>query len=98
DLVLQNGESIFKLTLELLEGNEVPKTVYGERETDKYQDTSGVLLSRRKIFADAPKDKTISSSFDKIDPKQQLREAGPPFNYVGSELVALQGRFEIVDR
>src|SRR5207248_8398797 len=44
------------------------------------------------------KDKTICSSFDKIDPKRQLREAGPPFNYVGSELVALQGRFEIVDR
>jgi hypothetical protein len=98
DLVLQNGESIFKLTLELLEDNEVPETAYGERETDKYQDTSGVLVSRRKIFADTPKDKTICSSFDKIDPKQQLREAGPPFNYVGSELVALQGKFEIVDR
>jgi deoxycytidine triphosphate deaminase len=98
DLILQNGESIFKLTLELLEGLEIPRAVYGERETDKYQDTSGVLVSRRKIFADTPADKTISSSFDKIDPKTQLREAGPPFNYVGSELVALQGKFEIVSR
>src|SRR5438132_10110045 len=28
DLVLQSGEPIFKLTLELLEGNEVPATAY----------------------------------------------------------------------
>jgi deoxycytidine triphosphate deaminase len=98
DLILQNGESIFKVTLELLQDDEVPEKVYGERDKDRYQDTSGVLMSRRKIFADTPSDKTISSSFDKIDPKTQLREAGPPFNYVGSELVALQGKFEIVSR
>jgi hypothetical protein len=80
--------------LELLEGNEVPQTVYGERQTDKYQDTSGVMVSRRKIFADTPRDKTICSSFDKIDPKRQLNEAGPPYSYIGSELVNLQGKFE----
>jgi deoxycytidine triphosphate deaminase len=96
DLLLQNGESIFKLTLELLEGTEVPDVSYGERDKDKYQDTEGVLVSRRRIFADTPKDKTVSSSFGKIDPKIQLSEAGPPFNYIGSELRQLDGKFELV--
>jgi deoxycytidine triphosphate deaminase len=96
DLVLENGESIFKLTLELLEGAEIPERVYGSREKDKYQNTSGVLKSRRKVFADIPKDRIISSDVEKIDPKKQLSEAGYPFNYISTELIQLDGKFEMV--
>ena len=38
----------------------------------------------------------MSSSAEKLDPKKQLREAGHPFNYIGSELMQLQGKFELV--
>jgi deoxycytidine triphosphate deaminase len=98
DLVLQNGESIFKLTLFLLEDDEVPEMAYGERNKDQYQDTQGVLVSRRRIPADVPKNKTVCSSFDQIDPKKQLREAGHPFDHIGSELISLQGKFEMVSK
>ena len=38
----------------------------------------------------------MCSSLEKQDPTKQLREAGHPFNYIGSELVKLQGNFELV--
>lgn len=38
----------------------------------------------------------MSSSFDKVDAKQQLREAGYPFSFIGTELTQLQGKFELV--
>ncbi len=98
ELVVQYGEPIFKLTIFLLEGNEVPNLPYGERETDKYQDSDGIVRSTRQIPADIPKNKIISSSFAKLDPKKQLREAGYPFDHIGTELVALDGKFEMVSK
>ena len=59
DLILQHGESIFKLTLLLLQGDEVPDKVYGDRDGDKYQHTEGIKLSSRRIPADIPKSKLI---------------------------------------
>jgi hypothetical protein len=38
----------------------------------------------------------VSSSFDQIDPKTQLREAGYPFDHIGTELTTLHGKFEVV--
>jgi hypothetical protein len=38
----------------------------------------------------------VRSSFDKLDPKKRLREAGYPFNAIGSDLVQLHEKFEIV--
>jgi len=38
----------------------------------------------------------IRSSFDKLDPKKRLRESGYPFNAIGSDLVKLHEKFEIV--
>jgi len=98
DLTLQYGESVFKLTLELLEGNEVPEKNYGERTGDRYQNTSGILLSSRKLPADIPANRVVASSRHKLDPKVQLREAGHPFDHIGSELVQLQGKFEMVSK
>ncbi len=96
DLLIQRGEPLFKLTLLLLEGNEVPDTTYGDRPGDKYQNTKGVLLSARRVPADIPKDKIVASSFEKLDHKKQLKEAGYPFSHIGSELMQLQGKFEVV--
>jgi deoxycytidine triphosphate deaminase len=98
DLILQHGESIFKLTLLLLQGDEVPEKVYGDRDGDKYQHTEGIKLSGRRIPADIPKSKLIGSSIAKLDPKKQLREAGYPFDHIGSELIQLDGKFEMVSR
>jgi len=98
DLILQHGESIFKLTLLLLKGDEVPEKVYGDRDGDKYQNTEGIKLSGRRIPADIPRSKLIGSSIAKLDPKKQLREAGYPFDHIGSELIQLDGKFEMVSR
>ena len=98
DLILQHGESIFKLTLLLLRGDEVPEKAYGDRDGDKYQHTEGIKLSGRRLPADIPKSKLIGSSIAKLDPKKQLREAGYPFDHIGSELIQLDGKFEMVSR
>src|SRR5436309_7386180 len=96
DFTLGRGESIVKLTLELLEGEEVPELEYGERSDDRYQNTDGILISARRIPADIPKDRLIRSSFDKLDPKRRLRDADYTFNALGSYLVQLHEKIEIV--
>src|SRR2546425_11923957 len=96
DLILQYGEPIFKLTLVVLEHDEVPETPYGDRSSDSYQGTEGIKRSARRLPADIPKSKIVSSSFDQLDPKKQLREAGYPFDHIGTELTTLHGKFEVV--
>ncbi len=93
---MQQGEPLFNLTLFLLEGNELPDVEYGENPDHKYQNTKGIVMSQRKLPADISKEQMVSSSFLKLDPKIQLREAGHPFSYIGTELTQLQGRFELV--
>jgi deoxycytidine triphosphate deaminase len=97
-LIIQYGEPIFKLTIFLLESDESPDVPYGERETDKYQGSEGITRSARRIPADIPKNKIVSSSFDKLDPRKQLREAGYPFDHIGTELTTLHGKFEVVSK
>jgi len=96
DLTLQYGEPIFKLTLLELGHDESPETAYGERSGDSYQNTEGIRRSSRRVPADIPKDKVVSSSFGRLDPVKQLREAGYPFAHIGTELTTLQGKFEVV--
>ncbi len=98
ELIIQYGEPIFNLTIFLLDRDESPDIAYGERETDKYQDTEGIMRSARRIPVDIPKSKVVSSSFDKLDPKKQLREAGYPFDHIGTELTTLHGKFEVVSK
>jgi deoxycytidine triphosphate deaminase len=98
DLIIGHGEPMFKLTLWLLERDEVPDIEYGGRSADKYQHTEGIKISGRRIPADIPKNKIVSSSMQKLDPKKQLREAGYPFDHIGSELIRLDGKFEMVSR
>jgi deoxycytidine triphosphate deaminase len=96
DLILQYGEPIFKLTIFELAENESPEIPYGNRPNDSYQDTEGIRRSTRSIPVDIPKSKLVSSSFDRLDPKKQLREAGYPFDHIGTELTNLHGKFEVV--
>jgi len=98
ELIIQFGEPIFKLTIFLLDRDESPEVAYGDREGDHYQDTDGIKRSARRIPADIGKSKIISSSFDKLDPKKQLREAGYPFDHIGTELTELHGKFEVVSK
>jgi len=96
DLILQYNEPMFKLTVFALEGDEAPEVPYGDRPNDSYQDSEGIMRSRRRIPADIPKGKMISSGFERLDPKKQLREAGYPFDHIGTELATLHGKFEVV--
>ncbi|MEM6999042.1 MAG: hypothetical protein AAF419_04305 [Pseudomonadota bacterium] len=98
NLLLGYGEPIFKLTLELLEGDEKPDRRYGERNQDTYQGSQGIMHSTRKIPAQIPKNKKISSSIDKLDPAKQLQDAGYPFNYISTELIKLHGNLETVSK
>jgi len=96
DLLLQYGEPIFKLTIFQLTEDESPEVAYGDRPNHSYQDAGGIARSARRIPADIPKSKLVSSSFDKLDPKKQLREAGYPFDHIGTEITTLHGKFEVV--
>ena len=96
DFILGPAEPIFKLTLFLLENGEVPEQVYGQRNDDQYQKTQGFARSKRQISANIPKSKLIGSSNKKLDPAKQLHEAGYPFSHIGTELMNLDGKFEVV--
>lgn len=96
DLMLAYGEPIFKLTLFLLDGDEVPEIAYGDRESDKYDDAKKIVPTKRMLPARIPEEKIVSSRYGKINPKEQLREAGYPFDYISTELTQLGGRLEIV--
>ena len=96
DLILQYGEPIFKLTVFRLGADETPDVPYGEGESDHYQGSDGIVRSARKLPADIPKNKIVGSSFDKLDPKAALREAGYPYNHIGTELTDLHGKFVVV--
>src|SRR5258708_13841900 len=74
-LILQYGEPIFKLTIWALDPTETPDSPYGARERDTYQHTEGIRHSERRIPVDIPKSKIVSSSFERLDPKKQLKEA-----------------------
>ncbi|SRR5258708_1442749 len=95
-LTLQHGEPIFKLTLFALDSDEAPDVAYGARDKDSYQHTDGIARSNRRIPADIPKSKIVSSSTERLDPKKQLKEAGYPFDHIGTELISLHGKFETV--
>lgn len=96
DLILQYGEPIFKLTIFLLEEDEIPDLAYGERASDKYMDAERIVPSKRRIPSRIPKDKIVSSRYGKIDPKEQLRETGYPFDHFATELTRLEGELKIV--
>ena len=96
DFKIQHAEPIFKLTIFELGKDESPKVPYGEGEDHKYQDTDGIKLSERRIPSTIPKKSIVASSFEKLDHTKQLKEAGYPFSHIGTELVELQGKFEVV--
>ena len=96
DLIIGLGEPIFKLTIFKLEGGELPDMEYGKRERDMYQHSEGIAHSKRKIPASIPKSKMVASHFGKDYSTKQLKEAGYPFNHIGTELMELHGKFETV--
>ena len=96
DLILKSNEPIFKLTIFRLEQDEAPEMEYGERVNDGYQGSDGIVVSKRKLPVDIPKNMLVGSSIEKMDPKLRLQEAGYPFDHIGTELTTLHGRFEVV--
>ncbi|SRR5216684_1815891 len=95
---LKQGERLFKLTLLELGDDEVPQTLYGEGLKDSYQDSDGIVPSTRMIPADIPDRLVVRRTERKIDPTKQLLEAGYPFSHIGTELISLHGKFEIVSK
>jgi deoxycytidine triphosphate deaminase len=95
---LKQGEHLFKLTFMELGKDEQPSQFYGEHQQDHYQDTKGIKPSARTIPVDIPERMLVRRSERKIDPMKQLTQAGYPFNHIGTELVELHGKFEIVSK
>jgi deoxycytidine triphosphate deaminase len=95
---LQQGEHLFKLTFLELSPGEKPDRFYGDDEADHYQGTTGIKESARMIPADIPDRLIVRRSQRKIDPIKQLTQAGYPFNHIGTELIELQGKFEVVSK
>lgn len=95
---LKQGERIFKLTLYELAEDEVPEKLYGEQEQDSYQNAEGITPSARMIPANIPESKIVRRSERRIDPTKELLEAGHPFSHIGTELINLHGKFEIVSK
>lgn len=95
---LKHGERLFKLTLFELEEDEAPDKLYGEDEKDHYQDSEGIVPSARMIPADIPEKQIIRRTERRVDPTKQLIEAGYPFSHIGTELVNLHGKFEVVSK
>jgi deoxycytidine triphosphate deaminase len=95
---LKRGERLFKLTLYELQEDEVPERLYGEQERDSYQNAEGITPSARMIPADIPESRIVRRSERKIDPTKELLEAGHPFSHIGTELISLHGKFEIVSK
>lgn len=93
---LQQGERLFKLTLIELSEGERPDKFYGEDRQDQYQGTAGIRDSARMIPASIPDSHILRRTQQKIDPIKQLTQAGYPYNHIGTELIALQGKFEVV--
>ena len=98
DLRLAYGEPIFKLTILLLDEGESPDKAYGSRSDDHYQNTSGIARSSRQMPVDIPENKIIQSDYSLLDPKKQLKQAGYPFDHIGTELAELHGKFEVVSK
>jgi len=95
---LQQGEHLFKLTVMELSDGERPDKFYGEDRQDQYQGTSGIRDSARLIPAHISENKIVRRTQRKLDPIKQLTQAGYPYNHIGTELIELQGKFEIVSR
>jgi deoxycytidine triphosphate deaminase len=97
-ICLQQGERIFKLTFMELGEDERPDRFYGENSQDHYQGTSGIKESARLIPASIPDRLIVRRTERKIEPIKQLVQAGYPFNHIGTELIELQGKFEVVSK
>lgn len=95
---LKRGEKLFKLTLYELAQDEIPEKLYGDDQKDLYQDSQGITPSARMIPADIPERLVVRRTEKKIDPTKQLLEAGYPFSHIGTELINLHGKFEVVSK
>ena len=95
---LQQGERLFKLTFMELSEGERPDKFYGDNTQDHYQGTSGIKESARMIPVDIPERLIVRRSQRRIDPIKQLTQAGYPFNHIGTQLIELQGKWEVVSK
>lgn len=92
----QPPKHLFKLTFLELSAGEKPDKFYGDDRQDHYQGTTGIKESARMIPVSTPDNQVVRRTQRKLDPIIQLTQAGYPFNHIGTELIELQGKFEVV--
>jgi deoxycytidine triphosphate deaminase len=97
-IVIKYGERVFKLVIFRLGKTETPKVPYGDRSTDSYQGSEGIVRSARKVPADLDDGSVVRATRVKIDPRIQLREAGPPFSHVDTVLREFDGKLQVVSQ
>jgi len=98
-LELEIGEPIYKCTFMLLtEEEEIPEFLYGERDdVDFYQGRTGLVESKRRLPVDKDKRKKICVSSVGTE-FQRLKQAGFPYDFIGTQLQQLGGKLELVSK
>ena len=91
DIFIEQGEPIYKLTLLALEEEEeLPASVYGERDRDQYQGGEGIQNSTRRISAVMQRVVQATNT----DPRITLEEAGFPFNQIAKEFDSYNNKLD----
>lgn len=86
DVLLGLKERLYAFKIYLMEESEVPEKYYGDQSGHAYQDSDGIVGSSRKLPVNIDSEMIFETDIDSLDPKQKLKEAGYPFNFIGNEL------------
>jgi len=96
---MELGEAIFKATFFLLiEKEELPDKVYGEREErDFYHKKTGLVESKRRLPIDIDRRKKlcVSTKGTELD---RLKQSGFPYDFIATQLQQVGNSLEIVTK
>ena len=93
--VIRHGESIFKLTIFLLDNeDELPNTFYGDDVSDTYQHSTGLEESSRLVPSDIGKERRIESTYAEKFSLETLKEMGGAYSHMAKELERIEGHID----
>lgn len=101
--LIAHGESIFKLTIFLLESKEeFPDKFYGDDIDHKYQNSEGLEESKRLISSTISKESRVESEYKEKFSLETLKEMGGAFAHMANELERIEshidGKFDILSK
>ena len=101
--LIAHGESIFKLTIFLLESEEeFPDKFYGDDKNHKYQNSEGLEESKRLISSAISQELRVESEDTEKFSLKTLKEMGGAFAHMANELERIEshidGKFDILSK